>query len=274
MMSKRPLHNFKKPARKGSSNHLQTKDSSWEPVQEWYQGHVGEEGHYYHQHIILPNVLRFLKQARKVLDIGCGQGVLARKLPKPMGYLGIDLSPSLIAKAKQLQPERKERFLLQDACQSFSLNERDFSHSVLILSLQNMLQPKIALTNIQHHLEARGTLLIVLNHPCFRIPRQSGWQIDPEKKLQSRRIDRYMSSLEIPIMAHPSQGDQSSSSLTFHHPLAFYSQILMETGFVIESLEEWCSDKTSHGANARMENRARKEFPLFLVINARKKSDI
>jgi len=252
----------------------QTKDSSWELMQEWYHGQVGAEGHYYHQQVILPNVLRLIKHARKVLDIGCGQGILARKLPKSVDYLGIDLSPSLIAKAIQLQPWRKGRFILQDAAQPFSLKEQDFSHSVMILSLQNMIDPKAVLSNIQHHLEPQGALLIVINHPCFRIPRQSGWHIDSAKKLQSRRIDRYMSSLEIPIQTHPSHGSDSSVSLTFHHPLSFYAQILMESGFDIESLEEWCSDKTSTGANARMENRARKEFPLFLAILARKKSVI
>jgi hypothetical protein len=35
-------------------------------------------------------------------------------------------------------------------------------------------------------------------------------------------------------------------------------------------MEEWCSDKKSEGAAARMEDRARKEFPLFLTILASK----
>jgi SAM-dependent methyltransferase len=247
------------------------KNSSWESMHEWYHGQVGSEGHYYHQQIILPNVLRLLGKPRKVLDIGCGQGILARKLPKSTAYLGIDLSSSLIENAKQLQPAKKDHFAILDACQPFSLKEKAFSHSTLILSLQNMPHPRIVLQNAHDHLEEKGVLLIVLNHPCFRIPRQSGWIVDTSKKLQSRRTDCYMSPLEIPIQTHPSKGDQSSASLSFHYPLSFYAQTLGDAGFVIETIEEWCSDKASTGANARMENRARKEFPLFLTLLARKK---
>jgi len=37
---------------------------------------------------------------------------------------------------------------------------------------------------------------------------------------------------------------------------------------VIANLEEWTSDKVSFGKSARSENRARREFPLFLAIKA------
>jgi len=42
-------------------------------------------------------------------------------------------------------------------------------------------------------------LVIVLNHPCFRIPRQSGWGIDEKNKLQFRKVIKYMSPMEIPL---------------------------------------------------------------------------
>jgi SAM-dependent methyltransferase len=247
-----------------------SKDTSWETVHEWYDQAVGKEGHYYHQNIIIPKLLNLLTSAKSVLDIGCGQGVFARKLPKKMDYAGVDISPSLIAKAKSLTPWRKGNFFVQNAEKPIEIKALPFSHSVVILALQNMENPKAVLKNIHQALEEHGTLILILNHPCFRIPRMSGWHIDPKKKLQSRRVDVYMSSMEIPIQAHPSQGDQSNQSVSFHHPLSYYSKILSETGFCIELLEEWCSDKTSTGKAAKMENRARKEFPLFLAIVAKK----
>lgn len=240
-------------------------------MHDWYDQKVGHEGHYYHQHVILPNVMRLLGSPRKLLDVGCGQGILARKLPKNTQYYGLDLSPSLIAKAKQMQPALAKNFQVQDATRPFTLKERDFSHATIILALQNMAEPSTVLKNIEQHLSAQGKLLLVLNHPSFRIPRQSGWSIDVAKKLQSRRIDRYLSPLEIPIQTHPGQGEASSSSVTFHLPLSAYSKLLSESGFLIEQIEEWCSDKASTGPSARMENRARQEFPLFLAILAQKK---
>jgi hypothetical protein len=110
----------------------------------------------------------------------------------------------------------------------------------------------------------------VLNHPCFRIPRQSSWGVDLEKKIQYRRIDRYFSSMKIPIQSHPSKGAQSSHTSSFHHSLSRYVQWLKQTGFVIETMDEWCSDKKSTGKHAKMEDTSRAEFPLFLAIVAKK----
>jgi hypothetical protein len=53
-------------------------------------------------------------------------------------------------------------------------------------------------------------------------------------------------------------------------PLAEYSRMLFEGGFLIERIEEWVSDKHSVGKASLMENRARSEFPLFMAILARK----
>ncbi len=247
------------------------RSSSWEKAHSWYDGVVGKKGHYYHEHVIFPGALRMLGTVRKLLDVGCGQGVLAGQLPKSTLYFGIDLSPSLIAKAKRAHPLASRRFAVHDATTPFSLGEKEFSHATLILSLQNMRDSKVVLENIRDHLEKEGTLLLVLNHPCFRIPRLSSWSVDRDKKLQSRKIDRYMSPVEIPILTHPSAGEKSSVLPTFHFPLSQYTKELFAAGFAVSWMEEWCSDKQSEGALMRMENRARKEFPLFLAILAKKR---
>jgi len=46
---------------------------------------------------------------------------------------------------------------------------------------------------------------------------------------------------------------------------------LKENEFTIDIIEEWTSDKESVGKVAKMENRARSEFPLFLALKCRKK---
>ena len=118
------------------------------------------------------------------------------------------------------------------------------------------------------HLQKGGRFAIVMNHPCFRIPRQSSWGFDEATKLQYRRMNGYMSPQKIPIEMHPGAQKQATT-WSFHHPLSDYSKWLYEAGFSIERIEEWCSDKVSTGGNAKAENRARKEFPLFLSIIAR-----
>jgi ubiquinone/menaquinone biosynthesis C-methylase UbiE len=244
---------------------------SWESSSKWYDKIVGHEGHYYHEQVILPKLLKlFGNEPLKLVDLACGQGILSRHLPKNSEYLGIDISPSLVKAAQKKNTNPKHRFLTADASKPLPVREKDFSHATIILALQNIEKPDAVLKNASSLLKPDGKLFLVLSHPCFRIPRQSSWQLDAEKKIQYRRIDRYLSPLKIPIQTHPGHGKDSPSTWTYHHPLSAYTSWLKEAGFVIEQMEEWCSDKKSEGKMAKIEDRSREEFPLFLTIIAKK----
>lgn len=245
-------------------------ETSWENSSSWYDKTVGSKGHYYHQTVILPGVLKLLELVPQdtLLDLACGQGVLARTLPPSLEYLGIDASPTLIKQASG--KSNSHHFRVGDVTKTLPLQNKQFSHATLILALQNIADPLLVFKNAHLALKPKGKFLIVLNHPAFRIPRQSSWGIDADKKLQYRRIDRYLSPLKIPIQTHPGKKAESQETWSFHHPLSDYSKWLKEAGFVIDLIEEWVSDKKSAGACARMENRSREEFPLFLALLARK----
>lgn len=250
-----------------------SRSTSWEPIEKWYRGSVGEEGHYYHQHIIIPGVMRLMSMVGKeafssVLDLACGPGVLGRRLPSNIEYVGVDIAPSLIKAAKTQDNSPRHEYLVADAAKDIPLKKQDFSHCAVILALQNIEQPWRVFENAARFLAAGGHLIIVINHPCFRIPRQSSWKIDEDQKTQYRRIDRYSSSMSIPIQAHPSKGESSTTTWSFHHPLSAYSKWLYEKGFAIELIEEWHSDKVSTGKAAKIENRSRSEIPLFMAIRA------
>lgn len=246
-------------------------DSSWESSKEWYADIVGEKGHYYHQSVIFPNLFRLLnlKEGDALLDIGCGQGVLARQLPKTVRYVGLDVSKSLIQEAKK-KNKKEDLFFVADAEKPFPFDMSDFSAAVFLLSLQNMEHPEKALQSTASRLKEGGKLLLVLNHPCFRIPRHSSWQVDEKMKLQYRRVNTYLSPLKIPIQTHPGKGGTSPTTYSFHYPLSTLSKWIQEAGCTIALIEELCSDKKSEGKKAKMEDRARREFPLFLAILCQK----
>lgn len=244
--------------------------TSWQSVHDWYDTLVGDAGHYYHKAIVLPKTIELLRLQTNssLLDLACGQGVLARAISKEVAYTGIDISKDLIRSAeKQKMPG--QRFLVGDVTKKLPLQkEQLFSHATIILALQNMEHPREVFLHLRPYMRDGGRLVIVLNHPCFRIPRQSHWGIDAKTKTQYRRLNLYMTPQSIPIQAHPGK-NKAVTTLSFHHPLSAYFHWLQEAGFVVETLEEWCSDKISSGEHARMENRARKEFPLFLALSAR-----
>lgn len=247
--------------------------SSWEEVNKWYHHQVGEEGHYYHKNVILPAILPYFagKGDLSLLDLGCGQGILARALPPNFQYAGVDASPSLIQAAKSLNKTPKHQFFVGDATKKLSILKNDFTHAAIILALQNMEHQDKAIANAASHLQPGGKLLIVLNHPCYRIPRQSSWGVDELKKMQFRRIEKYMSPMKIPIQMHPGKKEKSEETWSYHHPLSAYALWLKQAGMVIEEIQELCSDKESNGKAAKMENRSREEIPMFLVFYASKK---
>jgi len=243
---------------------------TWDSSERWYSGCVGEKGHYYHQTVVLPSTIRLLgiKGKGSLLDLGCGQGVLARHLPEGIEYYGADQSKALIQSAKKLTRRPLTVFEVADVCDQIPTEKKDFDWACLILSLQNMENPNGAIATAGRHIKKGGKLVIVLNHPCFRIPRQSSWGIDEAAKLQYRRMNSYMSPQKIPIQTNPGKGEQSATTYSYHFPLSSYAAWLQKEGLQIVTMEEWCSDKKSEGSKARMEDRARREIPLFLALVA------
>lgn len=240
----------------------------WDHVSDWYDNIVSFKGHYYHQNIIFPNLLKIFKDYKiaTLLDLGCGQGVLARVLPRNTTYFGVDISKNLISSAKSKSRCDKSDFAVQDITEAFELPKTDFDAATCVLTLQDLQDSWTVFKNAAKHLRKDGLLICVLNHPCFRIPRQTSWEVDTNKKIQSRKMNVYQSELKIPIQTAPSKGSRSETVYHHHRPLSYYFQGLCQAGFTVEALDEWYSDKMSTGKNAKMENRARKEFPLFLCL--------
>jgi SAM-dependent methyltransferase len=243
--------------------------TSWENSAKKYGKLVGKEGSYYHQSVIFPKLLEAMALTPKssVLDLGCGQGVFSRIIPPDLTYFGLDISPSLIQQAKRLNTS-KAYFKVQDVGKPFRLTKANFSHVVFILSLQNMEDLHTAIKNAASHLSPKGRLFIVLNHPVFRIPKHTDWDTHPQA--QYRRIASYMSPLKIPIDMNPGTQTQETLTWSFHHSLSDFMKVFRENKLVIEDLDEWVSDKISVGKNAKRENVAREEIPMFMVVVLKK----
>lgn len=244
---------------------------SWEGVSSWYDRVVGEKGHYYHQAVILPAVKRILKSQKapyRLLDLACGQGVLAREIPKDVDYTGVDISSSFVQSAKKQSPKRT--FLVGDVSKKLDLPTDHYDWITCILAVQDIADAGVMIKHAASYLKPGGRLLIVMNHPCFRIPRVTHWGVDEAQKLQYRRVNSYLSPMAVPIQTRPSKGKRADEVTSYHRPLSTYFGWLNKAGLLVENIEEWVSDKKSTGGKARMENRARKEFPLFLCLIAKK----
>src|SRR3989449_1835375 len=92
--------------------------------------------------------------------------------------------------------------------------------AVFLLSIQDMDDLEAVLASVGWALRLGGRLVLLMRHPCFRIPRQSGWGWDRSRKLEYRRIDRYLSPLHVPNRVELRGG--SARTLSFHRPLSDY----------------------------------------------------
>lgn len=256
----------------------QIKGTSWGGVAEWYNKHLEDSSTTYHAKVIFPNILRLLgdSTSKKILDMACGQGIFAEQLrTKGAHVTGVDISKELIAFAEKKNESIKTKgthkvtYHVTSADDLFMLKDASFDSVVCILAMQNIENLQKTIAEAARVLAKNGRLLLVLNHPSFRNPKQTHWGYDESENIQYRRVDEYMSESRIKIDMTPGSLKGKKFTVSFHRPLQSYVKALSKSGFVISRLEEWTSHKESErGPKQHAENKARKEIPMFMCIEA------
>lgn len=246
-------------------------ETSWDPVARWYARWAGTQGSDYHTSIAIPTLIDLVRPQPKevVFDMGCGTGVLASAMHPDVTYVGIDASPRLLAVAKR--QHKGHTFIQGDATklsQAPGLKQGMADVVVFLLSIQDMNPLADVLDSVRWLLKPTGRLGILMFHPCFRVPRQSGWGWDEHRALQYRRVDSYLTPRTIPV--RPIAKGKPGSIVAHHLPLEAYINGLVERDFQIRRIAEVPAFPgiTRKGKRAKAENRANSEIPLFLGLLA------
>ena len=281
----------------------------WDNVADWYDRLVGDEGSEYHQRVVLPGVLRMLGMethnakrttqneaaqaagatSLRILDLACGQGVLCRQLARH-GHqvVGVDAAAGLIEAARSR--ETTERlgitYAVADATKlggeegsgagdhASALLPGSFDAVTIVLAIQNITPLSPVWQGCRALLKPGGSLIVVMMHPCFRVPRGSDWYWEDATRTQSRVVKQYLTSSKVEIEMQPgaaAAGKGSVKTLTFHRPLQAYINTLGNAGLLLDHIKEWASHKQSQAGPKQAElDRALKEIPLFLALRARK----
>jgi ubiquinone/menaquinone biosynthesis C-methylase UbiE len=201
--------------------------------------------------------------------VACGQGFFSRKF-KQWGatVCGADISAELVAQAKNHSPDIP--FHVAPAHKLAFAKDASFDVVSIILAIQNIQNIHETFAEAARVLVPGGRLVLVLNHPAFRVVKRSSWEWDERTKTQFRRVDGYLSSSTVPIVMHPGQ-KESESTLSYHRSLQDFFKALGKTGYTVAKLEEWISHrKSDRGLRQQAEDQARKEIPLFLMLEGRK----
>jgi len=246
--------------------------TSWDALAHWYDGWVGAIGSEHHREVAVPALMAILapQPGERILDVGAGQGVLAPYMAQAGAhYTGVDASPRLIRLAQQ-RHGKDGCFLVGDARKLSALRELhqgEFDGATFLLSIQDMDPLDVVLRSAAWALKPGGRVVLLLTHPAFRVPRQSGWGWDEGRKLHFRRVDRYLTPLAVPMKSLP--GRVRAATRSFHRPIGAYINSLAAAGLLVEHMAEIPAHKIE-ASPSRIEaaHRARQEIPLFLGIRA------
>jgi len=203
---------------------------AWERNAEWWQREFtgGADPEYEEQ--ILPLVDRHLGSARRVLDIGCGEGQIARRLARQgVDVVGLDPTSSQVVEA---QHRGAGPVYAQSSAELLPVRSGGFDAVVMCLVLEHLDPFEPAIHEIARVLEPGGRFVLMLNHPLLQTP-GSGWIDDHILEEQYWRVGPYLRDdarmeevapgVELPFM---------------HRPLSRYVQVMGEVGLLIDHMEE------------------------------------
>jgi len=200
-----------------------------------------------------------------ILDIGAGQGVLAPYIARTAAsYTGIDASARLIGVARR-RHGHIGRFLVGRLPTLSGIGRGSFDSAVFLLSIQDIDPFEPVLSSVAWALRPTSRIVMLMTHPAFRVPRHSGWGFDPSRKLAYRRVDAYLTPMDVPMRSVGGEPPTRS----FHRPLSSYVNSLARVGFAVDAMLEIPDlPPEARPSIARRSSPANSDIPLFLGLRA------
>ncbi len=244
----------------------------------WYDDKQGDTGDLWHRTLIDPGLFAALGEVppgQRVLDVGCGNGYIARRLARAGARVtAIDVSAELISRARER--ERAEPlgivYLEGDAARLTGVPEASFDLAVANMSLIDIEDAAGAIRAVARAVVDGGRFVFSLSHPCFDVDTRSAWVVEPPGEGRSapvvyRKVTGYRTPHEDLYLWDLGDGG-TATTRGFHRPLGWYARTLKEAGWVIVDLGEPAPAPEFEGRRIRKE--WLEEIPLHLVVTARR----
>jgi len=234
---------------------------AWERNARWWQDGftAGADPEYEEQ--ILPLAAQYLRGATRVVDVGTGEGQVARLA----AHLGADLVVGVDPTRAQLRAAAErggEPIYVRATAQHLPFADATFDAAVACLVFEHLPDHRSPIGEIARVLAPDGTFVFLLNHPLLQAP-NSGWVIDHILDEQYWRIGPY---LTVDVSMEELAPDVVLPFV--HRPLSQYVNAMAEHGLLIERMEE---PAPPEGFLAKAdEYRAAATIPRLLVLVARK----
>lgn len=205
-------------------------EALWEQHARWWQREFSAGADPEYERQILPLVARHLQGARRMLDIGCGEGQVARRVAElGVKVIGLDPTSSQVSVARdrsagpQYGRARAEALPCRDAA---------FDAVLVCLALEHVDAFEAAIREAARVLEPGGRFVLILCHPLLQSP-GSGWIDDQTAGEHYWRIGTYLPDDTVIDEVAP------GVHLRFiHRPLSRYVHAMGAAGLLIDDMEE------------------------------------
>ncbi|MDJ0771046.1 MAG: class I SAM-dependent methyltransferase [Ilumatobacter sp.] len=204
----------------------------WETHARWWIDGFTEGADPEYDEQILPLARAELSDAGQVLDIGCGDGQIARMLAAAgASVIGVDPTWNQISVAAH---RGGGAAYVRAPADSLPFVDASFDAAVACLVFEHIDAVDAAIAEVARILRPGGRFSFFLNHPLLQTP-QSGWiddhVIDPPE--QYWRIGPYLVESET-----VEQVELGVHIRFIHRPLSRYLNALIEHGLVLERMVE------------------------------------
>jgi len=240
---------------------------SWEGIADDWVAHANTND--YRNHFLLPRMLEMLGdvRARRVLDLGCGEGGYSRALARRGAQVtGVDGSARLVevardrAKAEGLNIP----YLCANASALEGITTASFDLVLAAMSLMDVEDYAGAVREAHRVLISGGELLMSITHSCFSAP-VSEWVRDGAGRPRFFAVDRYFERTAWEDLITPAF---RSPVIRRHRPLEDYVAAPLNVGFVLREFREPSATEEDLKKSARFAYLTR--IPYFLHMRWQK----